>query len=213
MTTTTTCPPLPRPVGTADDELTGLLERAGAADSRALAGFYDRTNRLVYGLALRTLRLREDAEEVTLDVYLQIWRKAACYDPGRGGVEAWLVVLTRSRALDRLRCLASRTRTTDLDGTLAEVACSDPGPDATYRRLELERRTRRAVETLSPPEREAIQFAFFEGCTHVEVAERLGLPLGTVKSRIRAGLTKLRDLLRDLGGESAAMPEASAPEH
>lgn len=178
-----------------NDELWLYVARLAAGDRDALASLYDRTRRLVYSLALRILGRPEDAEEITIEVYTQVWRHAARYDPGRGSVEAWLITITRTRAIDRLRLRAARP---DM-GALATVdtvakaeALADP-----IESWEARERVARMLSVLTPDERRLITLAFFEGWTHTELAGRLALPLGTVKTRIRAGLHKMRRALAD----------------
>ncbi len=175
-----------------------LLERLAGGDQSALAALYDATSRLVYGLALRILGDPADAEEVTLDVYTQAWRQVGRYDASRGDALTWLLTLTRSRAIDRLRSRAgSRKREQALD-TAAELATSEPDPESRSAFAERARRVRSALAVLSPEQRQVIELAYFEGLTHVEIAERIRQPLGTAKSRIRLGMAKLRDALSPL---------------
>jgi RNA polymerase sigma-70 factor (ECF subfamily) len=175
-----------------------LLERLAGGDQSALATLYDATSRLVYGLALRILGDPADAEEVTLDVYTQAWRQVGRYDASRGDALTWLLTLTRSRAIDRLRSRAgSRKREQALD-TAAELATEGPDPESQSAYAERARRVRGALSVLSPEQRQVIELAYFEGLTHVEIAERIAQPLGTAKSRIRLGMAKLRDALRPL---------------
>jgi len=163
----------------------------GAQNPEALAALYDDTSRFLYGLALQILRDRADAEEVILDVYQHVWNHSRLYDETRGSVWNWLAVVTRNRAIDRLRQSNNRR---------AREAPMECGPERGVAPEDLilqeERQlVRRAMDTLRPDQREAIELAFFGGLTHVEVAERLGAPLGTIKTRIRAGLRRLREAL------------------
>ena len=175
-----------------------LIRRLADGDSSALSALYDATNRLVHGLALRILSDTSDAEEVTLDVYTQAWRQVARYDSSRGDAVTWLLTLTRSRAIDRLRSRAgARKREQALDAA-GELAADSPDPESQSAFSERARRVRRALSVLSPEQRQAIELAYFEGLTHVEIAERIREPLGTAKSRIRLGMAKLRDALAPL---------------
>ena len=180
------------PGGTAADH--AALERMARGDHDALAELYDRHARLVYSLALRIVRDQGDAEDVVQEVFSQAWRQAARYESSRGNVIAWLLNLSRSRAIDRLR--GRRTRPEAAADSLALEL-----PDLAQpidEKLALSGRAtqiRAAVEELSVLERMAIELAFYEGLTHVEIAKRLELPLGTVKTRIRQGLLKLKDRL------------------
>ena len=167
--------------------------RAGHSD--ALAELYDETSGLLYGLALRILNDPADAEEVVLDVYQQVWKSPHTFDPGRGTVWGWLAVLTRSRAIDRLRSMGSRrARELPLEPGF-ETRGNSPVPEAESIFAEERKLVRRALGMLAPEQREAIELAFFRGLTHVEVAEAMGAPLGTIKTRIRIGMRKMRDVL------------------
>jgi RNA polymerase sigma-70 factor (ECF subfamily) len=177
-------------------ELKALVELLAAGDQHALGRLYDRTNRIVYGLALRILGDPPSAEDVTMEVYLQVWRTAGSYDPQRGAVLSWLVSLVRSRAIDSLR--SRKTRRADLEESINELAnLRDSRPDPELASFEdmRSRTIRRAMAQLAPDQREAIELAYFSGLSHTEVAVRKELPLGTVKTRIRLGMLHLRKLL------------------
>jgi RNA polymerase sigma-70 factor (ECF subfamily) len=165
-----------------------------AGDTGALERFYDATNRLVYGLAFGVLHDRGVAEEVAMDVYLQVWRQARAFDGRRGTPIGWLTTLARSRAIDRLR--ARRPQWNHLD-TLeaASLLLSASDPEAEAMLGQSQQRVRDALAQLPPEQREAIVTAFFSGLSHQEVATVLGAPLGTVKTRIRTGMMKQRELL------------------
>ena len=181
------------PGPTAADHTT--LERMARGDHEALAELYDRHSRLVYSLALRILRDQGEAEDIVQEVFSQAWRQAGRYEARRGNVIAWLLNLTRSRAIDRLRGRQSRPE------AASESLLAIDMPDLALpvdEQLSLEgraTRVRAAVKELPVLQRVAIELAFYEGLTHVEIAERLELPLGTVKTRIRQGLLKLKDRL------------------
>jgi len=172
---------------------TGYVRRIAAADHDALAALYDATNRLIYGMALRILENPADAEEVTLDIYTQVWRSASTFDERRGSVIAWLMTMARSRAIDRLRAGGHRSRREEplmaLDGAAAVRPPMQPG---------VGREVHAALKTLAPEQREAIELAYWYGYSHSELAARLGQPLGTVKTRIRTGMMKLRSQLEGL---------------
>lgn len=188
----------PRKAGTdpgASGVLLGLLVRIARKDDVAMERFYDLTRRRVFGLALRMLGDRGLAEEAALDVYSQVWRSAESYDPGRGSVWCWLLLLTRTRSLDLIR---SRNRRADLFDELDEgfdVAVNGPGPDEATEATEEAQKVRAALDSLPPAQREALQVAYFRGLSYSETAVALGLPLGTLKTRIRTGLASLRTLL------------------
>src|SRR5262249_48543935 len=155
-------------------------------------------NTLLYTLALRILGNREEAAELLQDVYLEVWRKVARYDVGRGTPVAWLVTLTRSRALDRLRARASRRQQykETLDGKAAtRVQDFGPSPFETHADQELRFLVGQAISTPPAAQQEAIELAYYEGLSHMEIATKLNQPLGTVKTRIKLGMSKLRDTL------------------
>jgi len=184
-----------------DAELKRLVEAVAGGDSGALAELYDRAGRLVFALTSRLLGDPSSAEEVTLDVFLRVWRRADSFDPRRGSVSAWLLAMARSRALDRLRSVNARgRRETPLSGELAARLGEPSESGGIQAEIARERRTavQRALAELPEPQRRAVVLAYFPGLTHVEIAERLGEPLGTVKTRIRLGMKKLRGLLEPL---------------
>ena len=169
-----------------------------AGDPEALAKLYDESSSLVYALALRILGDAADAEEVTLDVYTQVWRTAASFDAGRGTTAAWLVTLARSRALDRLRSSGARKQKEEPIDTSAEARSEGALPEEACIMSQQRQIVRKALAELGPEQRQAIELAFYSGLSHRELAERLGQPLGTVKTRIRLGMIKLRQLLEPL---------------
>jgi RNA polymerase sigma-70 factor (ECF subfamily) len=171
------------------------LERMARGDHDGLAELYDRHARVVYSLALRILRDQGDAEDVVQEVFSQAWRQASRYQAGRGLVVAWLMNLTRSRAIDRLRGRRARPETTTDESRAIEMADAAPPVDEQLVTAARAVEIRAAINELSLLQRIAIELAFYEGLTHVEIAERLELPLGTVKTRIRQGLLKLKDRL------------------
>jgi RNA polymerase sigma-70 factor (ECF subfamily) len=176
-----------------------IVERMSRGDGDALASLYDRHARMVYALALRMLGDPSDAEDVAQEVFVQAWRSASSYDAGRGAVAAWLVVMARSRALDRLR---RRRGTTDSSGpeTLDRLPAAALPQDVRVDLADTATRIRAALRGLPFLQRTAIELAFFDGLSHAEVAERLEQPLGTVKTRIRLGLSKLREALAGTAG-------------
>lgn len=171
------------------------LERMARGEHEAAAELYDRHGRLVYALALRILRDQGDAEDVVQEVFSQAWRQASRYQTSRGHVVAWLMNLTRSRAIDRLRSRRVRPEPMVDDAMAREMPDLAQPVDEQLALSGQAAQIREAVEELSLLQRVAIELAFYEGLTHAEIADRLELPLGTVKTRIRQGLLKLKDRL------------------
>ena len=176
-----------------------LVQSVAACDQLALHALYERAHRPVFTLIMRITANREVAEELTVDVFHDVWRRAARYDAANGTVLGWIMNQARSRAIDRLR-FESRKKRNPGDGELpvAEVA-PDPGDLLELR--EQAQSLRAALATLTPDERQAIEVTFFAGLTHAEAAARLNQPLGTIKTRIRSGLHKLK---RTLTAEAGA---------
>lgn len=175
----------------ADDR--DAVSRMIDGDSEGLTTLYDRYGRLVYSLALRIVRDQGDAEDVTQDVFVQAWRQAHRFDTRRGNVVAWLLTVTRTRALDLLR--RRRVRPQPADDTSVEISDDTPQQDVQFESTERARAVRAALDSLPLVQRLAIELAFFNGLTHAEIAEQLEIPLGTVKTRVRQGLLRLRDML------------------
>ena len=169
------------------------LERMVAGDTRALEDLYDRHGDLLYSLVRRILSRVDDAEDVIQEVWLQAWRGARTYDPKRGTVCGWLVSIARSRAIDRLRSEGSRQRATDAAGSDAPVSEESPAESAVDR--ERREHVDRAMAQLDPQHREVLQLAYFAGLSQSEISERLGAPLGTVKSWTRQALSRLEKLV------------------
>jgi RNA polymerase sigma-70 factor (ECF subfamily) len=178
-----------------------LVARIGQGETEALAALYDGTAPLVNGLALRILREPEAAEEVTGDVYHQVWRDAARYDPARGTALAWLLTLTRSRAIDRRRQSARRERAEPI-GVAVAMPSPAPGPEEDTAVRERRELVGRALARLPADQRRPIELAFFAGLSHTEIAAAVDAPLGTVKTRIRLGMTRLRQTLATAGRAS-----------
>jgi RNA polymerase sigma-70 factor (ECF subfamily) len=180
---------------TYEQEWGRLIAQTAQGDQAALSTLYDRTSPQVYGLALKILGDREAAEEVTLDVYTQVWRQAHTYDESRGTPGAWLMILARTRAIDRFRAgYAERGKLDSLD--VATLFVSDGlNPEQETSEQERRRLVRQALSNLSVEQREAIALAYFRGLSQSEIAAKLQLPLGTVKTRVRLGMMKLRELL------------------
>jgi RNA polymerase sigma-70 factor (ECF subfamily) len=173
------------------------LSRCAAGDQSALAALYDETSRLVYATALRVLREPADAEEVTLDVYMQAWRNARSYSEKRANVGTWLVMLARSRSIDRLRSRQSRATREDALPDHLEIPCPNPTPEQSTESNLRRQKVRSALDSLPPEQREVLELAVFSGLTHYELAEKLNQPLGTVKTRVRQGMIKIREFLTE----------------
>jgi RNA polymerase sigma-70 factor (ECF subfamily) len=174
------------------------LRRSAAGDQVGLASLYDESSQLVYSVILRVLGDVADAEEVTMDVYTQVWKSAATYDGSRGSVTGWLITLARNRAIDRLRSRNSRLQKETPLPELCDVPSAAMSPERETEQTQRRRRVAAALRTLTPEQREVVQLAFFSGFTHTELAARLQQPLGTVKTRIRMGMMKLREQLEPL---------------
>jgi RNA polymerase sigma-70 factor (ECF subfamily) len=172
------------------------LEKTAGGDDRAFALFYDESSRLVHSVAMRFLADRADADEVTLDVFTQVWRSASVFDSKRGTVMAWLVTIARSRAIDKLRSSASKARKQDSIEDGFELVENRETPEQSSQLSQQRRKVQSALAMLPPDQRSAIDLAYFEDLSHQEISERLGLPLGTVKTRIRLGMIRLRVYLR-----------------
>lgn len=176
-----------------------LLASIAKGDQQAFSQLYDHSSTLLYTLAFRILGNREEADELLQDVYLEVWRKVARYDIGRGTPIAWLITLTRSRAIDRLRARAVRGQnaTMPLDATgSSQVADLGPSPFETQADQELRIAVGNAITSLPVGQQQAIELAYYDGLSHNEIAARLNQPLGTVKTRIKLGMSKLREILR-----------------
>jgi RNA polymerase sigma-70 factor (ECF subfamily) len=172
-------------------------------EDAALGDLYDRYGKMVYALALAIVREPADAEEVVVDAFGQAWRQAGSFDATRGSVGAWLATIARSRALDTLRARGRRVRAHERAALLSDEGLAAPitaagDPAHSVERTEARRLVSQALAALPGPQRAAIELAYFEGLSQSEIAERLAEPLGTVKTRIRSGMEKLRGLLGPL---------------
>lgn len=183
-----------------------LLGRIVTRDQAALAALYDRYSPLVYSLVLRIVRKTDEAEDLLQEIFMQVWNKAESFSQSKGSAYTWIVTIARRKAIDRLRSKEMQSRSTSID--------DDPVlnlPDAAYASnplhaamtVEYEALMKSALLTLVPEQRVIIELSFFEGYTQSQIAERLELPLGTVKTRMRQGMIRLRDFLKermDAGG-------------
>jgi RNA polymerase sigma-70 factor (ECF subfamily) len=178
-----------------DVELGLLISSVAAGNQSALAELYDRSSRVAFGLIVRVLGDAAMAEEVTLDVYTQVWRQAKAYDSSRGTPLAWLLTIARTRAIDRLRSgKQERQRSEPLESAdTVKAPAGDPEESSVL--SEQQRIVQGALAALSADQREVIELAYFQGLSQSEIASTLGQPLGTVKTRTRLGLIKLRETL------------------
>jgi len=174
-----------------------LLKAIAARDEAALAQLYDRYRTILFGLLMRILNNREEAQDVLQETFLQVWRKAADFDESRGRPFTWLVTVARSRGIDRLRTLASRERVAEAGAREVSEEVSDAATDA----FKSEQRglVSDALAKLPDEQKRPIMLAYFDGLTQSEIATRLGSPLGTVKTRMRTGMIRLRELLAGQG--------------
>jgi RNA polymerase sigma-70 factor (ECF subfamily) len=170
-------------------------------DHSALAKAYDQMGPIVFSLAVRMLRDRPAAEDVTQDIFVQVWRQAANYDTTRGSPEAWMMMIARTRILDRLRSRSAGIVLKPVGDNLPDSPDGEDWPDDLAISREDAVNVRQALAELPHDQRHAIEMAFFDGLTHVEISEKLKVPLGTIKTRIRLGLIKIRDSLSELMGE------------
>ncbi len=186
-----------------------LLARVAKGDHQAFSQLYDQSSTLLYTLAFRILGDREEAAELIQEVYLEVWRKIARYDVGRGTPIAWLVTLTRSRAIDRLRSRSSRGQHLVADSLehplVSQTPDVGPNPEEAQEDVQLRQVMAKAIMELPTAQQQAIEMAFYQGLTHTEIAAKLNQPLGTVKTRIKLAMTKLRASLQQVlqPGESA----------
>lgn len=179
----------------------GLIQRISDGDQDALGQLYDETNRAVFGLAMRVLNDTGLAEEVTLEVYTQVWRQATAYDPRRGTPSAWILTIARSRAIDRFRATDQNRKRAEPLTTLETAESAGTDPESTASEAERRRIVRAALETLPTEQRQVIELAYFGGLSHSEIAETLQQPLGTVKTRTRLAMIRLREALSSLQGD------------
>jgi RNA polymerase sigma-70 factor (ECF subfamily) len=176
-----------------DEELLALVVRRQEA---ALGAIYDRHGRLVFAVALRITGDRETAEEVVQDVFQNVWQTAGSFQSGVGSFPSWLLGITRHRAIDATRSKRERARAREQTLDMSYAPVDETGLDHEVAQRMLQDAVRAALGALPAPQRQAIELAYYAGLTRAEIAARLNEPLGTIKTRLRLGLTKLRDLLR-----------------
>ncbi|MEX1015667.1 MAG: sigma-70 family RNA polymerase sigma factor [Phycisphaeraceae bacterium] len=183
-----------------------LMQRIVQREDAALETLFERYRQAVYAICLRVLRNESDAEEALVDIFWELWTQPARFDGGRGTLSTYLMMLARSRAIDHHRARAARGRSgnaataMDVDDRGSDAA----GPAETAWLSERRDQVQEAMQVLSPAQREVVELAFFEGLSHQQIADRLKTPLGTIKTRIRLGLIRLRDTLRTASGDEPA---------
>jgi RNA polymerase sigma-70 factor (ECF subfamily) len=180
--------------GSVQARLAELLKRASRGDEKAFAEWYDATAARAFGLAVRVLRDRAQAEEVTQESYLDCWRLASRFDPAKGTALAWLLTIVHRKAVDRVRSAEAADRRDAAYGRRDVTVAHDETAETATASIEAGR-VRAALADLTSKQREAVELAFLGGYTHTEVATMLDLPVGTAKTRIRDGLIRLRDAL------------------
>lgn len=185
----------------AADEVT-LMRAVAAGDERALKCLYDRVGRKVFALAKRMLGNPSEAEQLLTDVFYELWSARTRYDETRAAPMTYIMRLTRSRAIDRLRQRASRPAAVSLDTAAGIDVAADLAPENALIENEQQMLVRRALGTLPAEQREALAYAYFEGLTHQAIAEKMNKPLGSVKSSLRVALVRLRDVLTGMGQRS-----------
>jgi RNA polymerase sigma-70 factor, ECF subfamily len=183
----------------ADEDLMPLVE---VGDAEALATLYDRHGRAAYSLAYRLMGEKQEAEDVVQEAFVKVWRSAGGYRVGRGSVRTWILSIVHNRGIDQIRSHASRRRTQDKVEASAPTSEPSEAFSETWKNSQREQ-VREALNTLPHEQLKILELAYFSGYTHVEIAERLDLPLGTVKGRMRLGLRKIRDFFQARG---AAVP-------
>lgn len=182
-----------RTLSDAERDLAMLISKIAKGCESALKKLYDNTISQVYGLAYKIVSNKPDADEVALDVFKQIWKKAPDYEPDRGSPSAWLITVTRSRAIDKIRSDTKR-RTTN-EALLSDSIDNAPLPDETSSVREKRELIEKALSELSPKQRKSIELAYFNGLSQSEISKEMNEPLGTVKSWMRTGMMRLKDIL------------------
>lgn len=172
------------------------VRRCASRDESALAALYDESSQLAYTIAMRILQDEADASEVVMDVFKQVWDGASKFDEERGSAAAWIVILARSRAMDRRRFRAAQSRNAGKVEELKDVMSSEPSPEMLAIANQSGRFVTRALASVPQEQREALELAFYSGFSHSEIADHFGEPLGTVKTRIRLAVARLREMLK-----------------
>jgi RNA polymerase sigma-70 factor, ECF subfamily len=175
-----------------------LIKLAASGDEAAFSILYHRLVPALYGITFRMMNDAKEAEDVLQEGFTYIWRRANTYDPSRSSAYAWAVMIVRNKAIDKLR---SRQRTERLrEKMMSDAGFFDERDDSSAQQplsREQNAQVREALKQIAPEQRQAVELAFFSGLTHEQIAEQLGIPLGTIKARIRRGLLRLRDFFRE----------------
>ena len=179
----------------ADEDLISL---AGSGDAGAFAVLYDRHSRATYSLVYRMMGERQAAEDLVQDAFLRVWRAAGSYQSERGSVRTWILSIAHNRGIDQLRSTASRRRTQEKVVLAAPTSQSDEAFKEAWQTSQRDR-VRAALSQLPSEQAKVLELAYFSGYTHVEIAELLDVPLGTVKGRMRLGLKKIKEFFEDRG--------------
>ena len=172
-----------------------LIQRMASKDANALDAFYSRYNRLAFSLIFRILGNRADAEDVLSDVFWQVWQQSSRYDSSRGKPVAWLLTISRTRAIDRLRSTSRQQMETQAEEAWLDPPSGAAEPDP-FVRADVRGAVQEALQSLPEQQRISLEMAYFQGMSHTEIAAALGQPLGTVKDRIRTGMLNLKKRLR-----------------
>lgn len=186
-----------QPIEAKEQDWAAVISLIAQGDQQAMSALYHGTSKLVFGLVLRILGDRGLAEEVLLDVYAQVWRQAGRFDTSRGAALGWITTIARSRAIDRLRSERHNLQEYELNEATAHEA-GDVDPESASEASEMRRFIRAALDGLPPEQREVIELSYYSGLTQSEIAVKLNQPLGTVKTRTRLGMIKLREVLKPL---------------
>ena len=184
---------------TPESDWVALVQSIARGEQRALHSLYEQTHRIVFTLAIRIVGDRETAEEVTVDVYHDVWRRASQYDPAAGSVVGWIMNQARWKSLDQLKLRHRRKRSADGPADAGRPAATSPSDE--YEIREERGRLQQALDALTPAERQAVETAFFSELSYPDTAAKLNQPVGTVKTRIRTGLQKLRQAMKASSAE------------
>lgn len=172
-----------------------LIQQVAKQDREAFSRLYDQSSSRIFSLAMRMLKVRSDAEDLLQEVFVQIWRQASNYSEDRGSPEAWIINIARSRAIDKLRSIRRRDKSFTLTDNPAGAESTESA-ESFVAESEVQLTINSALADLPAAQRKVLELAYFDGLTQTEIAERLAEPLGTVKTRMRSGLQRLRDILR-----------------